>query len=106
MTKRFTVDSDGKYWDKIENKYVTIDHLFRLVESLEKENEQLKQDATKLIYSNADYRKENEQLKQQLLENNCDNCKHSKAIYVDVECRKKGFIEWRMNCADFKGDVE
>lgn len=44
MTERFTVDSDGKYWDKIENKYVTIDHLFSLVESLDKENEQLKEE--------------------------------------------------------------
>lgn len=41
--KRFTVDSDGKYWDTISNKYVTVDHLFYLVEKLEKENEQLKQ---------------------------------------------------------------
>ena len=42
MTKRFTVDSDGKYWDRLSNKYVTIDHLFYLVEKLEKESEQLK----------------------------------------------------------------
>ena len=41
--KRFTVDSDGKYWDTVSKKYVTIDHLFYLVEKLEKENEQLKQ---------------------------------------------------------------
>lgn len=40
--KRFTVDSDGKYWDRESNKYVTIDHLFYLVEKLEEENEQLK----------------------------------------------------------------
>ena len=40
---RFTVDSDGKYWDRLSHKYVTIDHLFYLVEKLEKENKQLKQ---------------------------------------------------------------
>lgn len=44
--KRFTVDSDGKYWDRESNKYVTIDHLFYLVEKLEKENEQLKSSDT------------------------------------------------------------
>ena len=43
MTERFTVDSDGKYWDKINHEYVTIDGLFRLVEQLDKENEELKQ---------------------------------------------------------------
>ena len=42
--KRFTVDSDGKYWDTVSKKYVTIDHLFYLVEKLEKENEQLRKD--------------------------------------------------------------
>lgn len=36
MTERFTVDSDGKYWDKINHKYVTIDYLFRLVEKQDK----------------------------------------------------------------------
>ena len=49
--------------------------------------------------------KENEQLKQQLLENTCDNCIYSKAIYADVECRKKGLTKWECNCDDFKGDV-
>ena len=61
--KRFTVDSDGKYWDKLSNKYVTIDHLFYLVEKLEEENEQLKHDASVLVQANKDYRVENEQLK-------------------------------------------
>ena len=50
--------------------------------------------------------KETEQLKKQLMENNCDNCKYSKAIYADVECRKKGLTEWKYNCDEFKGDVE
>ena len=40
--KRFTVDSDGNWWDRVSHKYVTIDHLFYLVEKLEKENEKLK----------------------------------------------------------------
>lgn len=48
--ERFTVDSDGQYWDRKSNKYVTIDHLFYLVEKLEKENEQLKQDNNALIH--------------------------------------------------------
>ena len=60
--KRFTVDNDGKYWDRLSNKYVTIDHLFFLVEKLEKENEQLKE-------QNADW------------ETAFDNCKHYKEAY-------------------------
>lgn len=40
--KRFTIDSDGKYWDKINQKYVTIDYLMDLSNYLIKENEQLK----------------------------------------------------------------
>jgi hypothetical protein len=42
--ERFTVDSDGKYWDRIEKRYVTIDNLFTLVEKLDRENEQLKEE--------------------------------------------------------------
>jgi len=33
--ERFTVDSDGKWWDKIKHEYVTLDSLFRLVEELD-----------------------------------------------------------------------
>ena len=69
--ERFTVDSDGKYWDTVSKKYVTITHLFYLVEKLEKENEQLKRKNTKWILDynglNAEYewlKEENEQLKQ------------------------------------------
>ena len=49
---------------------------------------------------------ENEKLRTQVMENNCDNCKYSKAIYADVECRKKGLTEWKYNCDEFNGDVE
>lgn len=33
--ERFTVDNDGKYWDKINHKYVNLDYLFRLVDELD-----------------------------------------------------------------------
>ena len=46
--KRFTIDGDGKWWDKKEHKYVTIDHLFDLVEKLDKENEQLKKELQRM----------------------------------------------------------
>ena len=69
--KRFTVDSDGKYWDTVSNKYVTIDHLFYLVEKLEKENEQLKTTIQQLRTDNTKQKKllnttmkENEHIKQ------------------------------------------
>lgn len=55
MTKeRFTVDSEGKYWDKINHEYVTIDNLFRTVEKLDKENEELKSFIKKLQDKNGD----------------------------------------------------
>ena len=92
--KRFTIDSDGKYFDKLTQKYVTIDYLFDLVNelndevnlqqtiikmkreqlnSLKAENEQLKQTIDRLTLDNTKQKKvlnatkkENEQLKQQL----------------------------------------
>ena len=59
-----------------------------------------------LIQQLNELEKENEELKKQLMENNCDNCKYSKAIYADVECRKKGLTEWKYDCDEFEGDVE
>ena len=43
MTERFTVDSDGKYWDKVKGKYITIDNLFDELNTLHEENMMLKQ---------------------------------------------------------------
>ena len=49
MVERFTVDGDGRYWDRIKHEYVTIDYLFKLVgeqdeliQKLKRENIQLK----------------------------------------------------------------
>ena len=95
---RFTVDSDGKYWDRLSNKYVTIDHLFYLVEKLEKENEQLKQqwkekrheDINELSVIAMRYKaleNENEQLKEELKVYrkvaNCGNCHHHNYDWFD-----------------------
>jgi len=33
--ERFTVDSDGNYWDTINHRYVNLDYLFRLVKELD-----------------------------------------------------------------------
>ena len=60
--KRFTVDSDGKYWDRLSHKYVTIDHLFYLVEKLEKENEQLKEENQDLKQSITNINRINQEL--------------------------------------------
>lgn len=78
--ERFTVDSDGKYWDKINHKYVNLDYLFRLVEELDSKldnkqytiNEMVKTLRTyddAYIDLNKKYKKlidENEQLKQSI----------------------------------------
>lgn len=105
--KRFTVDEDG-YFDKINHRYVTIDYLMDLVnmldeentmlkerrhedinelsviamkyKALEKENEQLRHDATILIQSNQDYRKKNEELKKQL--RHCEKFRHT--VYQEI----------------------
>ena len=41
-------------------------------------------------------------LKEKGLENNCDNCIYSKAIYADVECRKIGLTNYKFNCDAFE----
>ena len=80
--KRFTVDSDGKYWDKKFNKYVTLDHLFYLVEKLEKENEQLKESVYSWSKSYNRVYEEKEQLQHKLL------CKQlDKAPTEPINCK-------------------
>ncbi len=78
--KRFTVDSDGKWWDRITHEYVTLDSLFRTVEDLDKKLESKQHTINEMvkiirIYDdgyidlNKKYKKladENEQLKKEL----------------------------------------
>lgn len=54
----------SKAYEFNQSKCITVQKA--RIKDLEKENEQLKHDATVLIQSNQDYRKENEQLKKQL----------------------------------------
>ena len=66
--KRFKeIISTQKVIDTVTNKEYDClldNDLFDLINTIAEENEQLKHDATVLIYSNQEYRKENEQLKQ------------------------------------------
>ena len=78
MTERFTVYSDGKWWDRITHEYVTLDNLFRTVEELDNKLESKQHTINEMaktirIYDdgyidlNKKYKKlkdENEQLKQ------------------------------------------
>ena len=51
-------------WEALdEEKDGQLDRQNQALKKLKKENEQLRKDATTLVYSNQDYRKENEQLK-------------------------------------------
>ena len=51
-------------WEALdEEKDEQLDKQNQALKKLKKENEQLRKDATTLVYSNQDYRKENEQLK-------------------------------------------
>ena len=71
--KRFTISGTwGKSLNRLKgvicdnNKDMYITDVVNLLNGLSEENEQLKKDATILIYSNQDYRQENENLKKQL----------------------------------------
>lgn len=82
MTERFTVDSDGKWWDRITHEYVTLDNLFRTVEELDNKLESKQHTINEMaktirIYDdgyidlNKKYKKlkdENEQLKKGMIE--------------------------------------
>lgn len=90
--KRFTVDSDGKYFDRVNQRYVTLDKLFDELNMLHEENEEFK---TKFEYHERMHNKwksecmanikENEQLKSEneelenkieLLEGKLWNCQN------------------------------
>lgn len=105
MTERFTVDSDGKWWDKIKHEYVTLDSLFRTVEELDNQldikqntiNEMIK---TIRIYDdgyidlNKKYKKlneENEQLKDEVYDEMDDALAVLVELYeyVPFDSRKK-----------------
>ena len=109
MTKRFTLRCEklGKYWNMgiadSQTKEPFDESLYEFHPTSFQDSKDEMEDLCQLLNELND---ENEQLKQQLMENTCDNCIYSKAIYADVECRKKGLTEWKMNCDEFKGDVE
>lgn len=100
-SKRFTVDSDGKWWDIVSHKYVTIDHLFYLVEKLEKENEQLlkeKIDAETKLY------KANEQL---LMQMDYDNlCKENQDMEFELIKIKKENEQLKKEIFELKYDMD
>ena len=73
--KRFT-KCDTKIRDNGEE--MTQAEVRDMLNKLHDENEQLRKDATTLIYANQDYRHENEQLREQL-----DDANELNKIYVD-----------------------
>lgn len=88
--KRFVI---SLYTDKIHDKEKGEQYYFEDME-----------DWIKICVLLNEQHEEIEKLKK--VENNCDNCKHSKAIHSDVECRKKGFIAWQLLCEDFEEELE
>ena len=117
MTERFTVDSDGKYWDKINHEYVTLDSLFRTVEQLDKEIKELKEANNQKIEIIEVCLDETELLKEALREELQDN---GNAYYIrlfddlfDLEYDKWNMNEPYRECTDWEkilkekdGDVE
>ena len=73
--KRFT-KCDTKIRDNGEE--MTQAEVLDMLNKLHDENEQLRKDATTLIYANQDYRHENEQLREQL-----EDANELNKIYVD-----------------------
>lgn len=79
-----------------------------LLNELNDENEQLKHDATVLIYSNQDYRKENEQLKKQndfLTTQLAELSTYMMALGYDIELEFEDGRVIKLN-EELKGDVE
>jgi myosin heavy subunit len=72
--KRFTIDSDGKYFDRVNKRYVTLDNLFDELNTLHEENDALKQELKTKAIVNKQYeelqrvKKENKQLKSTMKE--------------------------------------
>lgn len=75
------------------------DEIVDLLNKLNDKNEQLRKDATTLIYANQDYRHENEQLKQELFEARKDylieTADISDKLYLDeiIEKERKEIFE-------------
>ena len=135
MTERFTVDSDGKWWDRITHEYVTLDNLFRTVEELDNKLES-KQDTinemakTIRIYDdgyidlNKNYKKlkdENEQLKNKIDVLEDDNETYHKSLetlnlytkrFIPTKCInefkdcKTNRYYWLDHEGNFKGCLE
>ena len=106
MTERFTVDSDGKWWDRITHEYVTLDNLFRTVEELDNKLESKQHTINEMaktirIYDdgyidlNKKYKKlkdENEQLKEENKELQCTIEANSQDDYIDYLKRENEHI--------------
>ena len=94
--KRFT-KCDTKIRDNGEE--MTQAEVRDMLNKLHDENEQLRKDATTLIYANQDYRHENEQLKQELFEARKDylieTADISDKLYLDeiIEKERKEIFE-------------
>ena len=64
--KRFTIDSDGEYFDRVNQRYVTLDKLFDELNMLHEEVADTNL-ANEILQERVEhYRKENEQLKQRI----------------------------------------
>ena len=77
------------------------------IKGIEKENEQLKKDATILIYSNQDYRQENENLKKQLdyIQNSInEHIKHQKTELGQKALQEiiEDYNEWLLGHKEMK----
>ena len=103
---QFTVYINWRNKEKrITNEVVLKDGGQPIAEIISYEDAWLLRDILNELHEeNKALKKENKELEKQLWENNCDNCKYSKAIYADVECRKKGLTKWKFDCDEFKRD--
>ena len=74
----FIQDNANGETQYFQGSKASLEKVVDLLNSLNDENEQLRKDATTLIYANQDYRHENEQLREQL-----EDANELNKIYVD-----------------------
>ena len=90
--KRFTVDSDGKYFDRLNNRYLTTDNLLNELNELNNENKELKLQLGECrhnkLFSRRELEKENNELKQ-LLKKVIDE----RVIDYPLLCKLKEMVE-------------
>ena len=88
MTKRFTIDENGKYFDKKEMRYVTVDYLMDLVNRQDQKIKELEKAIHKLIIELFKPQCSNNNDKYEVLNKFLNEEVNIKCIEVDIDIEK------------------